>query len=148
MAIDRADWHYGGDFPDDLPEAAGGTHIGMFLAWAITRGFEGADHQKFSTGELEAVRTRKMTGREFLFQLCDEKLVDDDLVDEVASFAHAYYVDDETPPSYLSDYSDALDTDDDLPSLYHVADTWETFDKLAPILDKRFAHWKTTNGRS
>lgn len=29
---DRADWHSGGDFPKDLTDEAGGTHIGMFLA--------------------------------------------------------------------------------------------------------------------
>ena len=26
---DDASWHYGGDFPDDLPEENGATHIGM-----------------------------------------------------------------------------------------------------------------------
>jgi hypothetical protein len=35
MAYDRADWHYGSDFPNDVPDENGGTHIGMFLAWAI-----------------------------------------------------------------------------------------------------------------
>ena len=32
---DDASWHYGGDFPDDLPEENGATHIGMFLNWCI-----------------------------------------------------------------------------------------------------------------
>lgn len=27
MAIDRYDWHSDGDFPKELPEIAGGTHI-------------------------------------------------------------------------------------------------------------------------
>ena len=41
MAIDNANWHYGGDgFPEDLPPEAGGTHIGMFLAWAIINHLE------------------------------------------------------------------------------------------------------------
>ena len=35
MKYDDASWHYGGDFPADLPQAAGATHIGMFLAWLI-----------------------------------------------------------------------------------------------------------------
>jgi hypothetical protein len=35
MKYDDASWHYGGDFPADLPQAAGAAHIGMFLAWLI-----------------------------------------------------------------------------------------------------------------
>ena len=31
---DDASWHYGGDFPKDLPIEAGATHTGMFLALA------------------------------------------------------------------------------------------------------------------
>jgi hypothetical protein len=34
---DRADWHYGGDYPPDLPSENGGTHIGIYLAWIIHR---------------------------------------------------------------------------------------------------------------
>lgn len=31
--IDRADWHYDGQYPKGLPPENGGTHIGMFLVW-------------------------------------------------------------------------------------------------------------------
>jgi len=72
MAYDRADWHSGGDFPAGLPAENGGTHIGMFLAWAIQRGLEGAFHREESATALAAVQARKMTGREFLFSQCDE----------------------------------------------------------------------------
>jgi hypothetical protein len=30
----------------------------------------------------------------------------------------------------------------ELPSVYHVADTWDTFDLLKPIFDRRLADWK------
>ena len=47
MAHDRIDWHSGAaNFPSDLPDEAGGTHIGMYLAWAITRGLEGKFHRE------------------------------------------------------------------------------------------------------
>jgi hypothetical protein len=29
MSYDRADWHYGGNYPKGLPPENGGTHIGM-----------------------------------------------------------------------------------------------------------------------
>ena len=45
MKYDDASWHSEGDFPDDLPEEAGGTHIGMFFAWALLSGM-GGDEDK------------------------------------------------------------------------------------------------------
>lgn len=43
---------------------------------------------------------------------------------------------------YLDDYADLLAQD--LPSLYHVADTWENCARLQPRLDSQFASWKQT----
>ena len=87
MAYDRADWHYGGDYPEGLPPENGGTHIGMFLAWAIMNGLEGESHREESPTSIAAVRARQMTGREFLFKECDEKFWDEDLSDEGNAFA-------------------------------------------------------------
>ena len=137
MAYDRADWHYGGDYPAGLPAENGGTHIGMFLAWAIERGLEGDFHREESAAALAAVRARKMTGREFLFSRCDEKFWEEDLSEEGNAFATAYY---EKDDGYLADYAATLI--DDLPSLYHVADTWKNFDRVAALLDRRYAEWK------
>ena len=139
MAYDRADWHYGGDFPKDLPPEAGGTHIGIFLAWAILRGLEGEVHRDDSAESLQAVRDRRLTGRDFLMKECDEKFVDEDLSEEGNAFTEAYFQK-EGPGGYLADYEDVLGGH--LPSLYHVEDTWANFDRLAPVLDKRFAEWK------
>ncbi|MGN6118448.1 MAG: DUF7832 domain-containing protein, partial [Rhodanobacter sp.] len=41
MKYDDASWHYGGDFPKDLPDEAGATHTGMFVAWALLSGLAG-----------------------------------------------------------------------------------------------------------
>ncbi len=137
MTYDRADWHYGGDFPDDLPPEAGGTHIGMFLAWVITRGLEGEIHQEESAPAVAALRSRQITGREFLMTECDEKLWDEDLNAVANAFAKGYY---ETEGGYLADYEEMLG--EGLPSLYHVEDSWENFDRLAPRIDQRFQEWK------
>ncbi len=140
MAYDRADWHSEGDFPDDVPEENGGTHIGMFLAWAILRGLEGDFHREQSADSLAAVRARTMTGRQFLFQDCDSKFWAEDLNAEGNAFAAAYY----EPNTYFEDYDEILGAD--LPTMYHVEDTWSAFDKLAPRLDQRFAEWKSRAG--
>jgi hypothetical protein len=44
MKYDDASWHYGGDFPKDLDDMAGATHIGMFVAWCLLNGLGGALH--------------------------------------------------------------------------------------------------------
>lgn len=139
MAYDKMDWHYGGNFPSGLPDEAGGTHIGMFLAWAITRGLEGEMHRTDSVAALQAVRDRAMTGREFLIEQCDEKFWEGDLNDEANAFAKFYY-EGEGRGSYLADYEAALGGR--LPTLYHVQDTWSNFDVLAPVIDRRFAEWR------
>jgi hypothetical protein len=139
---DRADWHYGGNYPPDLAPENGGTHIGFFLAWAIHRGLQGEFHDAESAAALEAVRQRRMTGREFLFQECDEKFGEEQLNAEGNEFAQSYYAPDS---GYMADYHAALGKG--LPSLYHVADTWANFDRLAPVVDRRYQTWKTMGTR-
>jgi hypothetical protein len=143
MAYDRADWHYGGNYPPDLPPENGGTHIGMFLAWAITRGLEGEIHHEDARDKeaLAAVRERRMTGREFLFKQCDEKFWETDLSDEGNAFARTYYA-----TGYLQDYEAAFGQA--VPTPYHVEDSWENFDKISRVLDRRYQEWKAgTAGR-
>lgn len=145
MAIDRADWHSDGEFPTDLPPENGGTHIGMFLAWIIHHGLQGELHNEDSRAELEAVRARRMTGREFLFQACDGKFWDEDLNDEGNRFTAAYY----SGPggkgygAYIEDYERVLATD--LPTTYHVEDSWENYDSLALVIDRRYAEWQAAS---
>ena len=139
MSYDRADWHYGGNFPKELPQENGGTHIGMFLAWAIANSLEGDLHKEESGPALEAVRRREMTGRQFLFDQCDEKFTDEDLNDEGNAFAAAYYSRED--PLYIHDYEGVLGAG--VPTLYHVADTWENYDKIAPVISRRFMKWKS-----
>ncbi len=138
MAIDRAEWHYGGKFPPQLPAENAGTHIGMFLAWAIMAGLESGMHQRDSGAGLEAVRGRRMTGRRFLAEFCDEKLTSEMLNEIGSRFAEAYYESD--PPLYFLDYDRVLGSA--LPTLYHVEDSWENFDRLAPVIQARFDAWR------
>ncbi|NUP09159.1 MAG: hypothetical protein HOW73_24170 [Polyangiaceae bacterium] len=137
MSYDRADWHYEGDFPSSLPTECGGTHIGMFLAWAIHSGLEGDELREDAAAALEEVRARRMTGRDFLFNQCDGKFWESDLSEEGNEFAKWYYAPD---TAYLADYERELG--DGLETLYHVADTWENYDKLAKVIDQRFDEWR------
>jgi hypothetical protein len=144
VAYDRADWHYGGDFPEGLPTKNGGTHIGMFIAWAIAHGLEGDLHrEEGSATSVQALRERRMTGCDFLFQECDEKFWEEDLNELGNAFASWYYEDRGDGSLYIDDYCSVLG--EDLESLYHVADTWENYDKLATVIDERFEEWRSSS---
>ena len=136
MAYDRFDWHYGSDdYPSDLPSENGGTHIGMFLAWAIINNLEGEELKEDTKESLEAVRQMSMTGREFLIKECDEKFWDIDLNYEGNDFAKDYYSND-----YINDYSKILDIN--LSSLYHVKDNWDNYNKISVVISARYNKWK------
>lgn len=139
MAIDRADWHYGGDYPSDLPIENGGTHIGFYLAWVINRDLIGQMHIDDSTGSLEKVKNREMTGRDFLFKECDEKFWDEDLSAEGVEFTKFYYCD----GHYYDDLQNALPSD--LPTFYHADDSWDNYDRVAELIDQAYQKWKSTS---
>ncbi len=147
MSYDKADWHSGGDFPAELPPDNGGTHIGMFLAWAIHNGLQGEMHDEDSQNELTAVLARKMTGREFLFQACDGKFWEEDLSDVGNEFASTYYSGEggKGYGLYIDDYEKALVSE--LPSFYNVEDTWENYDRIAEVIDNRFKEWQATRSK-
>lgn len=132
MKYDDASWHYGGKFPRGLPKTNGGTHIGMFLAWIIERGFVGEEHEAEAAQELARVRARKMTGTAFLFAVCDEKLTDEDLSAEGNRFARAYFEDE-----YTDDYLRTFKVSDD-GSVYTVADTWGNYERIRKVIDRAY----------
>ncbi|UNQ39418.1 hypothetical protein MPC38_22510 [Prescottella equi] len=132
---DDADWHYGGDFPDDLPQAAAGTHIGMFVAWCLLTGFasEGVEDR------LEPLETRETTPGAFLTKVLDERFASDDLTADGNAFAVAYYAGRGDDSRYLDDYCDEFDTTAE--EIYRVEDTWETYDRIADRIGDRFHAW-------
>ena len=135
---DDASWHYEGDFPRDMPIEAGGTHIGMFLAWALLSGLSGELHLVDLPEELEQLRSRTVTTGAFFMKACDGKLTEEDMNDEGNAFAQNYF--EAQTGQYLYDYENTLGGD--LPDLYHVADTWENFERIKPLLDQRFGEWR------
>lgn len=142
MKYDDASWHSGGKFPEDLPSEAGATHTGMFVAWALLSGLAGDIHIEDFPESIPMLRDRTVTPGAFFLSSCDGKFTDEDLNDEGNAFTASYF--DFETGKYLTDYEDKLGRD--LPELYYVADTWENFDLLRPIIDQRYADWKATKG--
>jgi len=149
---DDASWHYGGDYPKDLPVENTGTHIGIFLAWCINNDLISNELKKDFKEDVEDVKSSKITGAEFLFKICDGKFIDDDLSFFGQKFASDYYENDKSKFArefgfYLEDYCDVFDEKAEkngfeYESLYHVKDTWENYDLMAEIIDERFIQWK------
>ena len=134
---DDASWHYEGEYPDEQPEEGGATRIGLFLAWAIRRGLLSELHRHQRPEAVAAVTARALTGAEFLLRECDEELTDEDLNAEGNRFAVWHYED-----RYLEDYAELFADDDGVETLYHVQDTWESYDRLERVLDRRFSEWR------
>lgn len=66
------------------------------------------------------------------------KFVDDDLDERGNAFAAACFHYENG--RYLADYEEVLGAG--MPSLYHVPDTWESFDRLKHAIDWRFLEWQ------
>ncbi|MBB6096442.1 hypothetical protein HNQ60_005364 [Povalibacter uvarum] len=142
MKYDDASWHYGGKFPADLPPEAGATHTGMFVAWALLAGLGGDIHTEECPEDLELAQSRSETPGTLFLRFCDGKFTDEDLNDEGNQFAAAYF--DFENGSYLADYAATLGEAGR--DLYYVADTWENFDRLRPVLDERLSEWRAAHG--
>ena len=142
MKYEDVSWHSGGDFPQEMPAEAAATHTGMFVAWALLSGLAGEIHLEDLEEDLSALKSRAITPGAYFFQVCDGKFTDEDLNDEGNAFAESYF--DPGKGKYLSDYGKVLGRD--LPGLDHVEDTWANYDRLAPILARRFNNWKARRG--
>src|SRR5689334_5222594 len=129
---DDADFHYGsGEFEEkDLPDLNGGTHIGFFLAWLLLNRMESDTLREYAGAAIEQVRARQMTGREFLFEHTDQKLMAPDINEQGNAFARSYY------NRYLVDY-EKLWTPKGV-GRYEVEDTWANYDLTAAMIQKQF----------
>lgn len=139
VKYDDASWHSGGDFPADLAPEAGATHIGMFAAWALLHGLAGDLHTRDFPAKLSKLGARKITPGRFVVEACDGKLTDEDLSDVGNRFAASYYRKDSAPGSYFADYAAAAGGGR---SIYHVPDSWQTYDRLRRLIQQRFVEWQ------
>lgn len=132
---DDAGWHTSENFPDDLSTERATTHIGMFLGWIVDRGFEGEILKERCADDVALFRTRKLTGAELLRACCDDQLAGDWLDEIGEAFADEYYA----SSDYLHDYDDVLGAE--LPTLFHVEDSWDNYQKIKQRIDMRFDEW-------
>jgi len=137
VVYDKAKYHYDGDYPDDLPIEQAFVHTGMFLGWIIDHDLYSDEFSKDSAQEIRAFKGRDMSGPQ-VYASWDGCLIDDMLNEEGNRFATAYF--DFDHGDYLTDYEEILAAD--LPSTYHVQDTWENYETLKRKIDERYRQWR------
>lgn len=131
---DKANWHSEGEFPADLDPFQAHVHIGMFLGWLVERGLTSEEFREDFAEDLAEFRARTLTGPRLL-ERADGTLDDEMLSEPGADFAGEYY-----PDAYVADFTEVLAQN--LPTPYHVADTWPNFERLKARLDQRFKAWR------
>ena len=141
VVYDKAKYHYGGDYPDGLPEEQAFVHTGLYLGWIIDRNLYSAAFAEGSGDLIARFKAREATGPE-VYEWWDGCLIDDMLGDEGNAFSRHYF--DFDRGRFLNDYEELLAAG--LPSLYHVPDTWESYERLKTRIDERYDEWRREQG--
>jgi len=151
---DDSSWHYAGNYPKNLPNENAATHIGMFLTWCIDNDIMSEEQMEDSEEDLLLVKTRLLTGAEFLINNCDEKFTTDDLNEIGNLFATDYYGLPREKSAfsleygdYIKDYEELFLNPESCNSFYEVENTWDNYNLLRPILNKRMEEWKVFKDR-
>ena len=118
----------------------------MFVAWAMLNDLAGTIHTADFPDDVAKLRRRDLTPGAWFIETCDGKFTNEDLNQEGNAFAQAYYANDSGmktgKASYLADYEEAFPG---LYSLYHVPDSWKTYEQIAPTISRRFLKWRKSS---
>lgn len=129
-------WHTEGDFPKDQPPEQGYVHIGMFLVWLIDMNLLDQDWAQGGvvSSAIESIRERKGSACA-LRDLTDGRLAGDMLGDEGQAFTGAYYA---PEYGYVRDWNRVFGRS---AARYAVPDEWETYDRIGPVIERRYHEW-------
>jgi hypothetical protein len=140
MKYDDASWYLEGDepkYPTGMPEINAYVIPGIYLAWAIQNNL--TDKIIHSGKDTEKLRNRKMTPAEYL-EIFDGVLGEEDFTEGGNTFTKEYYHGEDGAGQYAFDYFDTFGVDQY--SMFTIPNTWEAYDSIAKILDKRLSEWK------
>lgn len=136
---DNAKNHFLGNFPESLPIEQAYVHIGMYLGWIIEQGL----YSEFFEDEagVQMIRfKRRDISCTILSEMWDGYL-GHELFDKTGNMFTYYYY---GGGIYRKDYEDVLAAE--LPSIYHVKDSWANYEKLSSKIKQRFDDWKKLIG--
>ncbi len=137
---DNAKNHFLGNFPDSLPIEQAYVHIGIFLGWIIDNELYSEYFEEEAFTEIYRFRRREISCT-ILSEIWDGYLGYELFSHNGNLFTYYYY----GSGIYNKDYLSALAND--LPSIYHVQDTWDNYEKVCLKISERHEEWKKLIGK-
>lgn len=123
----------------DLIWAYASNHMAMFLTWVINNGFYG-EISNDTKEDLQLVKSRKMTGTEFLAKHCDYMLTDDDFCPEILPFVESYYY-----QTYFRQYNKLFGKKLKMPRHHPSPFSWNDYDLISKRITRSYKLWKFFN---
>jgi hypothetical protein len=136
LEYDNWTWHTQGAFPKDQLPQQGYVHIAMFLTWLIDRDMlDAAWVAKAGVKRAVSAIEDRSESPCALRDMTNGRLASDMLSPEGQAFAGAYYA---PEYGYARDWRNVFGRKADH---YAVPDEWPTFDRIRPIVDRRYQRW-------
>ena len=132
---DNAKTHFLGNFPESLPIEQAYVHIGMYLGWIIEKELYSEFFEEEAEIQIFRFRRREISCT-ILSEIWDGYLGFELFNREGNMFTYYYY----GGGLYRGDYDEILVKS--LPSIYHVDDSWENYEKISNRIDMRYSDWK------
>ncbi len=111
-----------------------GVPPGFFLAWLANLQLVSAGFQRTAESDLTRLRLRDLTPGEFFIKNCHGRLTAAALNERGQQFTESYYAD-----RYMSDLAEVFGkASGDDPALYDITDDWDHYDRIAPVITRRF----------
>ncbi|RAV99272.1 DUF7832 domain-containing protein [Pseudochryseolinea flava] len=139
IVFDKADWHYGGDFPADLNAYQAYVHTGFYIGWLLDRKLFTEEFMNENDTSINKFLNREVTSVFFYKDQMDGLFQSNDLRSEAIEFTKYYFNEDFSKSLYIEDYIELLCSH--LPTIYHVKDNWENFYTIVKEIDGRFKQW-------
>jgi len=135
---DKAEYHFESCDERELDHHQAHVHTGFYVGWLVRNKLLAKKWSKKIANGVQAFLAGDFTGPE-LYAGWGGELTDKMLSDEGKAFTASYF--DFDDGKFLDDYQELLACA--VESEFHVADSWENFEKLAARIDARFAQWRS-----
>jgi hypothetical protein len=138
---DNAKEHFLGNFPDNLPIEQAYVHIGMYLGWIIDMDLYSEYFEEEASNQIFRFKRREISCT-ILSEIWEGYLDHKFFNKHGNMFTYYYYA----GGLYHADYQQILVQA--LPSIYHVTDSWENYEKLKQRMNMRWQDWKNLIGNN
>jgi hypothetical protein len=138
QTYDKAKWHFNhSTFPQDVGKNKGHLYGGFFLIWAINNGLVEWEDFDDLEEEIELLTIKKITPGQFYAAIGG--VLASDMFNEVGN-AFSWFCFESEEFDYYALFEELLAKN--VPSPYHVLDSWDNFKILNKALDTVFNNWK------